>query len=58
VESEKTSIGPSFDEAVASQLQQRLSNTEMLFYRLLQKTVMYDRQRNPRAEVADLSVSI
>ena len=57
IDEDRTSFGQTFDEAFSSQLQQRLNNTEMLFYRLLQKSVMYDRQRNPRAEVSDLSVS-
>ncbi|KAI6220263.1 hypothetical protein M3Y95_01066400 [Aphelenchoides besseyi] len=44
-----------YDASFSGQLAQRLNNVEMLFNRLLQKTVMYDRQRNVRGDIGDLN---
>ncbi|KAI6241130.1 hypothetical protein M3Y99_00385500 [Aphelenchoides fujianensis] len=55
VEDERQVRGADFDAGFGCQLEQRLNNVAMVFWRLLQKTIMTDRQRNPRAEPSDLS---
>ena len=57
VEEERATRGAAYDAAISCQLRQRLGNVELLFQRLLQKTVMYDRSRNSRANIGDLNVS-
>lgn len=56
VEVEKAEKGPSFDESFSDMISVRRSNTDTLFYRLLEKIAVAERQRLSQNEYMDLGV--
>ena len=57
VAQEKESKGSDFDASFTEQIKQRREQAECLFYRLLEKVTVAERERASSIEVPDLSVS-